>query len=256
MSTQQERAAQFHQLHVKGEPLILFNIWDAGSAQAVARAGAKAIATGSWSVAAANGVADGEALAREVAIANAARIVSAVALPVTIDFEAGYGKTAADVGESIARLLDTGAIGVNIEDRFIDRPGLQSTSDQAARLRAARAAADRAGVNLFINARTDLFLSAPAASHSNDMVSEALARARAYAQAGASGFFVPGLVDEALIERVCRESPLPVNVMMLSSAPTVQRLRTPGVARVSHGPGPYRLMQGLLEKAAKEALGA
>jgi 2-methylisocitrate lyase-like PEP mutase family enzyme len=256
MSTQQDRAAQFHQLHVKGEPVILFNIWDAGSAQAVARAGAKAVATGSWSVAAANGVADGEALARETALENAARIVAAVSLPVTIDFEAGYGKTADEVGESVARLLDTGAIGINIEDRFIDRPGLQSVSDQAARLRAARAAADRAGVNLFINARTDIFLNAPAASHSNDMVSEAIARAHAYAQAGASGFFVPGLVDETLIERVCRESPLPVNIMMMNSAPPVQRLRTLGVMRISHGPGPYRMMLRWLEEATKETLAA
>jgi 2-methylisocitrate lyase-like PEP mutase family enzyme len=256
MSIQQERAAQFHQLHVKGEPVILFNVWDAGSAQAVARAGAKAIATGSWSVAAAHGMADGEALARDEAIANAARIVAAVSVPVTIDFEAGYGKTADEVGESVARLLDTGAIGINIEDRFIDRSGLQSVSDQAARLHAARAAADRTGVNLFINARTDIFLNAPAAAHSNDLMNEAISRAHAYAQAGASGFFVPGLIDEALIERVCRESPLPVNIMMMSTAPSEQRLRALGVARISHGPGPYRMTQRWLEEAAKEVLGA
>jgi len=255
MPTQSERAMQFHQLHVKGHPLILFNAWDAGSAQAVARGGAKAIATGSWSVAAAHGVADGEDLPLDVVIANAARIAGAVDLPVTIDFEAGYGKSPGEVGESIARLIGTGAIGVNIEDRFIGKPGLQSPLDQAARLSAARRAADAAAVLLFINARTDIFLNASAAEHNDAMVDDALARAKIYADAGASGFFVPGLINEALLERVCRDSPLPVNVMMFSGAPSPKRLGELGVARISHGPGPYRAMVKWLEAAAREIYG-
>jgi methylisocitrate lyase len=256
MPTQAERATQFHQLHVKGNPLVLFNAWDAGSAQAVARGGAQAIATGSWSVAAAHGVADGEDLPLDVAIANAARIVAAVDLPVTIDFEAGYGKTPAEVGESIAQLIATGAIGVNIEDRFIGKPGLQTPLDQAARLSAARRAADAAGVPLFINARTDIFLNAPADEHSEAMVGDALARAKIYAEAGSSGFFVPGLISEMLLERVCRDCPLPVNVMMFSGAPSPKRLGELGVARISHGPGPYRAMVKWLEAAAREVYSA
>lgn len=250
--TQVERAQQFHRLHVKGDPVILFNAWDAGSAQAVARGGAKALATGSWSVAAANGVADGEDLPLDAVIANASRIAGAVELPVTIDFEAGYGKTPAEVGESIARLIATGAIGVNIEDRFIGKPGLQTPLDQAARLSAARRAADAAGVPLFINARTDIFLNAPASEHSETMVDDALARAKIYADAGSSGFFVPGLINEALLERVCRECSLPVNVMMFSGAPSPKRLGELGVARISHGPGPYRAMVKWLEAEARE----
>ena len=256
MSAQVERAKQFHQLHIKGNPLVLFNAWDAGSAQAVARGGAKAIATGSWSVAAAHGVADGEDLPLDVVIANAARIVAAVDLPVTIDFEAGYGSTPADVGESVARLLATGAIGVNIEDRFIGKPGLQAPLDQAARLSAARRAADASGVPLFINARTDIFLNAPASEHSEAMVDDALARAKIYADAGGSGFFVPGLIDETLLARVCRDCPLPVNVMMFSDAPSPNRLAELGVARISHGPGPYRAMVKWLEGEAKEIYSA
>lgn len=249
---QAERAQLFHRLHVRGDPLVLFNAWDAGSAQAVARGGARAIATGSWSVAAAHGVADGEDLPLDAVIANAARIAGAVDLPVTIDFEAGYGKTPAEVGESIARLLASGAIGVNIEDRFIGKPGLQTPADQTVRLAAARAAAERAGVPLFINARTDIFLNAPAAEHSDAMVDDALARVKIYADAGSSGFFVPGLINEILLERVCRDSPLPVNVMMFSGAPSARRLAELGVARISHGPGPYRAMVKWLEAAARD----
>lgn len=249
---QADRARHFHQLHVKGKPLVLFNIWDAGSAMAVVRAGAPAIATGSWSVAAAHGVADGEALPLEAVLANATRIANAVDVPVTIDFEAGYGSTPERVGASVTQLLATGAIGCNIEDRFIDRDGLQTPEDQSKRLAAARAAADAANVPLFINARTDIFLNAPAASHSATMVDEAIARSNAYAAAGASGFFVPGLVDEKLLERVCKECPLPVNVMMFAAAPSAARCAELGVARISHGPGPYRVMAKWLEAAARE----
>lgn len=250
-----ERAKIFQRLHVPGKPLVLFNVWDAGSAIAVAKAGAPAIATGSWSVAAAHGVDDGEALALSDVLANAARIARAVEVPVTIDFEAGYGATPEEVGASVAALLATGAIGVNIEDRFIDREGLQSITAQAARLAAARSAADAVGVPLFINARTDIFLNAPAASHTAAMVDDAITRAHAYADAGASGFFVPGLVDETLLERVCRESPLPVNVMMFAAAPNAARCAELGVARISHGPGPYRAMAKWLEGAAREVYG-
>jgi 2-methylisocitrate lyase-like PEP mutase family enzyme len=249
--SQAERATHFHQLHVPGKPVVLYNVWDAGSAIAVAKAGAPAIATGSWSVAAAHGVEDGEALPLDAVLTNASRIVRAVDIPVTIDFEAGYGATPEDVGASVAALLATGAIGVNIEDRFIGRDGLQTPADQAKRLEAARSEADKAGVRLFINARTDIFLNAPAATHSPAMVDEAIARSHAYAAAGASGFFVPGLVDEALLARVCRESPLPVNLMMFAAAPSAARCAELGVARISHGPGPYRAFARWLEESAR-----
>ena len=250
-----EHANSFERLHVPGKPLVLFNVWDAGSATAVATAGAPAIATGSWSVAAAHGVEDGEALAIGDVLANATRIVRAVNVPVTIDFEAGYGATPDDVGTAVAALLATGAIGVNIEDRFIGRKGLQSITDQATRLAAARLAADAAGVPLFINARTDVFLNTPAASHSAAMVDEAITRSHVYAEAGARGFFVPGLVDEVLLERVCRECPLPVNVMMFAAAPSAARCAELGVARISHGPGPYRAMAKWLKGAARDVYG-
>lgn len=245
-----ELATRFHRLHVPGEPLVLFNVWDAGSARAVAKAGAPAIATGSWSVAAAHGVEDGEALPLDAVLANATRIARAVDVPVTIDFEAGYGQTPDEVGRSVASLIATGAIGANIEDRFIDRDGLRAPAFQALRIAAARQAAERLTVPFFINARTDIFLNAPAVAHTSAMATDALERARAYADAGASGFFVPGLVDERLLERICRECPLPVNLMMFDAAPPAARCAELGVARISHGPGPYRAMVRWLETAA------
>ncbi|RYD88515.1 MAG: isocitrate lyase/phosphoenolpyruvate mutase family protein, partial [Sphingomonadales bacterium] len=145
----------FAALHVPGAPLILYNAWDAGSAQAVAAAGARAIATGSWGVAKAYGFEDGEALPLELALANAARIVASVDLPVTIDFEGGYAEDAGGVGANMARLAETGAVGCNIEDRLAGNEGVYPVAVQAARIAAAVKATPP---GFFVNARTDLFI--------------------------------------------------------------------------------------------------
>jgi 2-methylisocitrate lyase-like PEP mutase family enzyme len=251
-SSAAQGAELLHSLHVAGRPLVLFNAWDAGSARVIAEAGARAIATGSWSVAAAHGFGDGQQMPRALALENLRRIVASVALPVTIDLEAGYGDAAEAVAESITHAIAAGAAGCNLEDQVIGGDGLYAIEQQATRLRAAREAASRASVNLFLNARTDLFLRAAPAQHAS-LLDAALERARAYRDAGASGLFVPGLVDEQAIERICRESPLPVNIMVLPSTPPAKRLAELGVARISHGPGPYRLAMQALSEAAKAA---
>ncbi|MGZ8353042.1 MAG: isocitrate lyase/phosphoenolpyruvate mutase family protein, partial [Allosphingosinicella sp.] len=155
MSEQGDKARTFAALHRPGDPVILYNAWDAGSAQAVAEAGAKAIATGSASVAAAYGFQDAEALPLELALANAGRVVKAVKLPVSIDFEGAYGAEPEAVAANMKRLADTGAIGCNFEDQAIGGEGLHPLEAQAGRIRAARAAV---GPDFFINARTDIFL--------------------------------------------------------------------------------------------------
>jgi methylisocitrate lyase len=253
-AAQQDAARRFQALHVPGTPLVLFNAWDAGSARAVADAGAKAIATGSWSVAAANGFADGENLSLEFAMENLRRIVGSVALPVTIDLESGYGDTPAAVGATVAAALEAGAIGCNLEDSFPADGSLRDVADQVARLVAARRAADDAGIAMYLNARTDVFFQKPAAAHDMAMVDAALECARAYADAGASGLFVPGVVAENLIARIAEASPLPVNIMAMLGVPGRKRLAELGVARISHGPGPYRGAMQWLTEAAKAAM--
>ncbi|MFN2387441.1 MAG: isocitrate lyase/phosphoenolpyruvate mutase family protein [Thermoanaerobaculia bacterium] len=254
MTLQGERARLFQSLHVPGAPVVLFNVWDAGSARAVARAGARAMATGSWSVAAAHGYEDGEKLPLELALANLERIVAAVDLPVTIDLESGYGQSPEAVGEAAKRAIASGAVGFNLEDRVIGAKGLYSAEDQAARIRAARAAADQAGISAFVNARTDVFLKSDPVTPQAEHAEEALRRAEVYAHAGASGLFVPGLVREELIAAICKGSPLPVNVMVHPASPSGKRLAEIGVARISHGPGPYRQALHAIEEAAREAL--
>jgi 2-methylisocitrate lyase-like PEP mutase family enzyme len=248
MATSSEKARAFAALHRPGDPVILYNVWDAGSARAVAEAGAKAIATGSASVAAAYGFEDAEALPLDLALANAARVAGAVELPVTIDFEGAYAVEPEAAAANIRRLAATGAIGCNFEDQVIGGEGLHPIDAQAARIRAAREAV---GPDFFINARTDLFLKTRAATHAPAAIEEAIARARAYAEAGASGFFVPGLVDLGQLAEICAASPLPVNFMAFPGAPEARDVATAGVARISHGPFPYKLAMKALKDAAE-----
>jgi 2-methylisocitrate lyase-like PEP mutase family enzyme len=253
--SQQDKAKAFRALHVAGDPLILFNVWDAGSAAAVAKGGAKAIATGSWSIAAANGFADGEKMDPEISFAAIGRIAAASELPVTADLESGYGEAPGDVGRAVARALAAGVVGCNLEDSFPANPAdnsLREIAAQAERYAAARQAATDAGIDLFLNARTDVFFQRPAPDHDAGMVDAALERARAYADAGADGLFVPGLIDLALIARLVAASPLPVNIMRTGAEPSIAALAAAGVARVSHGPAPYLLAMAALERAARE----
>lgn len=242
--------SDFVALHRPGTPLILFNVWDAGTAKVVAEAGASAVATGSQSVAEAFGFADGEALPIDLALANAARIVGAVDLPVTVDFEGGYANHPDSVAQNAARLAQTGAVGCNFEDQVIGGSGLHPIDYQAKRIAAVR---EGAGTQLFVNARTDIFLKKMGEPHDDSMVDAAIDRAAAYADAGADGLFVPGMADIRQIARLCAAVSLPVNVMAFPGAPNARALAGAGVARISHGPFPYRAAMAAFAQAAWEA---
>ena len=256
MTTQKEKAELFNSLHIKGSPVILFNVWDAGSARTIEQVGAKAIATGSWSVAAAQGFDDGEKIPIDLVFANLERIVSSVSVPVTLDFEGGYATNVAALKENIRNLIAAGGIGLNFEDRIVGGDGLHSIEDQSTRIEAIRDAAETAGVPLFINARSDVFLQTYPAQHNETELQQALERAEAYAKAGASGFFAPGLRDPDLIRKLCDDSPLPVNILVLPDTPPTNTMAELGVARISYGASPYRLMMAALKEAGEKALGA
>ncbi|MBT1156623.1 isocitrate lyase/phosphoenolpyruvate mutase family protein [Aminobacter anthyllidis] len=253
MTSQIDKAKAFHALHVKGNPVVLYNAWDPGSAAIIAKAGAKAIATGSWPVAAAFGFADGEKIPLDVALDNIRRIVATVDLPVTMDLESGYGVEPAKVAKTVSRALEAGAIGFNFEDQVVGGSGLHDVAFQAERIAAAAEAVKASGIPAFINARTDIFLKAKPDEHSDDLVDAAIERAQAYAKAGAHGFFAPGLGDEALIGRLCKEVELPVNIIALAHVPPKAKLAELGVARISYGPVPYRQMAEWLEAKARAA---
>jgi 2-methylisocitrate lyase-like PEP mutase family enzyme len=249
------RATRFAELHVKGDPLLLYNAWDAGSARAILDAGAPAIATSSWSVAEAHGYRDGEEIPAQLAEQVIARIAATVDAPVSADIEGGYsGDDDAQLADRVGRLLECGVVGINFEDRVVKGAGLYDVGRQAARILAIRRAAEQKSVDLFINARTDLFFGQGADPASS--IGEAIDRSKAYADAGASGYFIPGLQDEALIGRVCDGSVLPVNVMVMDGVPSPARLGELGVARISWGPIPYIDAMATLQRGVRTALAA
>lgn len=236
--SQAEKANHFAALHKKNDPVVLYNIWDAGGAKTLAKAGAQAVATGSWSVAAAHGFTDGEAIPLDFVVMIVERICTTVDVPVTVDFEGGYAVDADDLAQNVRRIIGAGAIGINFEDRVVQGAGLHPVATQVERIKAIRAVAEAEGVPLFINARTDLFLGTDPETH-RDRVSEAKERQVAYAAAGASGFFIPGLTDTALITEIVEAASLPVNVMMGGAFKTIEQLAGLGVSRASFGPIPF-----------------
>ena len=239
-----DQVAKFRALHVPGDPLVLFNIWDAGSAKAVDKAGAKAIATGSYGVAEAQGFADGEAFSIEDALRNLERIISVTDLPVTIDFESGYGATAAEVAKSVARARAAGAAGINMEDRMPGESALVPLTDAAERVAAA------ASTGLFVNARCDVYRGVKPEDYGQHLIDGVLERAEAYAAAGAGGLFVPFLGDHPTILAICAASPLPVNVLWGPGRGTTAELAALGVARISYGHGPWAAAMNWLGQQA------
>jgi 2-methylisocitrate lyase-like PEP mutase family enzyme len=251
MTAQADKASRFRRFHVPGDPLVLCNVWDAGSAVAVERAGARAIATSSWSVAAAQGYNDGEHMPFDEMLAIAGRIVRNTDLPVTVDFESGYAVDASRIAENASRLLEVGVIGFNLEDQIIDDTGLHGIAEQCARLGVVRQAAEDFGVPAFLNARTDVFLKASPDADASVLLDETLARGAAYREAGANGFFVPGLTDPALIKAICGALPIPVNIMLGQAQADLAPFAKLGVARISLGPAPYIGLMADLERAAR-----
>lgn len=251
MTSQADKESRFRRLHVPGDPLVLCNVWDAGSAAAVERAGSKAIATSSWSVAAAQGYSDGEKMPFDDILAIAGRIVRNTDLPVTVDFESGYAVDASRIAENAGRLLEAGVIGFNIEDQIIDDVGLYRTAEQCARLGTVRRTAEDLGVPVFLNARTDVFLKASPDADPAVLLDDALARGAAYHEGGADGFFVPGLVDPVLIKAICDGLPIPVNIMLGQAPADLALFAKLGVARISLGPAPYIGVMTDLERAAR-----
>lgn len=239
------KTEQFRALHIPGKPLVLCNIWDAGSARVVAEAGAKAIATGSYGVAEANGFGDGETLPLDIALENLRRILSVTDLPVTIDMEAGYGDTPAEVAVSVGEAFAVGAAGINMEDRM---PGETELLPVEAASRADRSSSRGTGIH--VNARTDVYRGVDPADYTPGMIDAVLHRATAYAEAGAGSLFVPFLGDHATIRTICDASPLPVNILWAPGRGSTAELADLGVARISYGHQPW---SWAMEKLAADA---
>ncbi|WP_042367301.1 isocitrate lyase/phosphoenolpyruvate mutase family protein [Streptacidiphilus neutrinimicus] len=241
------KARHFHSLHQPGRPLVLPNAWDVASARIVEAAGAAAVATTSAGLAWSLGAADGGRLTREAGVAAAARIVQAVSVPVTADIERGYAEDPPGLAETIRAVVEAGVVGVNIED------SLGPVDENAARIAAAREAAEALGMPLFINARIDTHrLPAEQRGRHHE---ETVARAAAYAAAGASGVFVFGALSAEAVAALAKEVTLPLNVTVAADTLPVPALAAAGAARISAGASIAEAAYALTDKAAREILG-
>jgi 2-methylisocitrate lyase-like PEP mutase family enzyme len=237
-------AARLRDLHRPGHPVVLPNVWDAGSARIVAAAGFAAVATSSAAVAESLGYADGEAAPVEEVLDAVARIARAVPVPVTADIERGYGLPPAQLVE---RLAASGAVGCNIEDSQPSTRALVDAHEQADFLGAVRESARAAGIDLVINARIDVFLddafldgAGVGADSTTARLDEAIRRARLYVSAGADCVYPIRMRSAADIRAIVDETGARVNILGGSDAPAVTELAALGVARVSFGAGLYR----------------
>ncbi len=248
------KAETLRALHVPGRPLLLVNAWDAASAAVIARAGAHAIATTSAGAANALGYADGQHLTRGAMLSVVETIAGAVDLPVTADMEAGYGDTPEDAAATARGVLESGAVGLNLEDTWDDgTEPLLPIERFVAKIAAVRAIAAEAGVPLVLNARTDVFIGA--VGEPATRLDRAVERGRAYLDAGADCVFVPAVTDPGEVAALVDGIGGPVSVLAGPGSPTVAELAALGVARISVGSGPYRAALALARRIAEEAYG-
>lgn len=242
----QSQADRFHALHTGSDVLVLPNAWDAASAALMEDAGASAVATSSAAVAWARGYADGDALPVAALIDVVAGISRTISVPLTADIEGGYTDDLSELADTVKAVIGAGAVGINLED------GRRNPELHARKIATARAAADQAGVNLFINARTDVYLAGLAEGEA--ALNETLRRAALYAEAGASGFFVPLPIDEAVLSTLAAGIALPLNAMGRPGLPSAKRLGELGVRRLSSATGPFNAAYGAMLAATKTFL--
>ena len=243
------KADLLRRLHVDGPMLVLPNAWDAGSATIFRESGFKALATTSAGIAFSLGYPDGERISRDEMLAAVSRITRRIDVPITADMEAGYGIDPGSVAETVRRVIDAGAVGMNLEDR-LEGKHLIDFSLAVARVAAARAAADQAGVSIVINARTDAF-EAPELARAQ-RYDEAVRRGNAFRAAGADSVFVPFVGDRDTIERLVKAIHAPLNILGTPNAPTLKELAALGVRRVTFGSAPMRATLGLIRRMARE----
>ena len=241
-------AATFRRLHAETQLLRLANAWDVASARLIESVGAPAIATTSAGVAWALGFPDGNRLPIQRLADLAANIVRLIRIPLSVDFEAGFSDSPTIVGENVKLLLDAGVVGINVEDGGNTPDLLVAKIEQIKRCAAAH------GTDLFVNARTDVYLQGLVPEENR--LEDTIARGRRYQQAGADGFFVPALTEPFQIRRIVAEVDLPLNVMVWPGQGAAEALGKLGVRRLSAGSAISQVLWAHAEVLAREFLTA
>jgi 2-methylisocitrate lyase-like PEP mutase family enzyme len=246
-----QKANSLRALHHTGKVLLLPNVWDVASARTIEEAGFPAIATTSAGIAFSLGYPDGQKISRQEMLAHVARIARAVKVAVTADVEAGYGELPEDAAETTRQVIAAGAVGMNFEDGTDDpQHPLIDLPLQLERIRAIREVAEKSGVPIVLNARTDVYLAQVGPPETR--YDHALRRLQAYRDAGADCVFLPGLRDPETIKQFVKDVQCPLNILAGPGSLSITELGKLGVARVSLGSAPMRATLGLLRRIADE----
>jgi 2-methylisocitrate lyase-like PEP mutase family enzyme len=246
MNTQADKARRFLALHRAGEPLLMPNPWDLGSAKLLASLGFEALATTSSGFAATLGRNDGS-VSRDEALVHAAVIVAATDLPVSADLENAFADELAGVAETVGLAIEVGLAGASVEDftRRDDAP-IYDSRLAAERVAAAAEAAHAGPGRLVLTARAENYL------HGHHDLADTIARLQAYQEAGADVLYAPGLRRLEDIRQLIREVDRPVNVLALDGVPPVAELAAAGVSRISVGGSFAFAALGAMVSAATE----
>jgi 2-methylisocitrate lyase-like PEP mutase family enzyme len=253
--SQKERADLFLRLHHDKEILVLLNSWDPGSSRLIEASGYKAIATTSMGISASLGYPDRQTIPFNEMVEAVGRITGKVSLPVTMDFEGGFGRNIKEIVDCTERIIRTGIVGINIEDSHDLNPVLLDSDEFCERISAIRSLSLSMGFHLVINARTDVFLAAYGAPENR--LAEAVRRGNKYKEAGADCIFIPDVQEHAIISALVREIRAPVNILVNPTnsnglPPAISELKKLGVARVSVGSSLMKATLSLIRKIAVE----
>jgi 2-methylisocitrate lyase-like PEP mutase family enzyme len=256
--SQLEKAELFLRMHHGPDILVLANSWDVGSSRLIEACGYKAIATTSMGMAASLGHPDAQVMQLEEMLPVVSAIVDAVQVPVTADVEAGYGDTTDEVVSSVRAMIDTGIVGINVEDSVALSPALTDEREFSERMAAIRELSDALGLHLVINARTDAFYTSFGSTE--EKLAESIRRGNSYAEAGADCVFVQPVWERELIATLVKEIDAPINILANpgiggGTPPSVGELQQLGVARVSLGSGLMKATLALMKKVADELAG-
>lgn len=257
-NTQKEKAEMFLKFHHEKEMLILLNSWDIGSSKLIEACGYKAIATTSMGIAASLGYPDCQIIQLSEMLQVITGIVNGVHAPVSVDIEAGYGNNLNEILESVKKFIDTGIVGINIEDSIELSPNLIDELEFCERISAIRALSDSLGFHLVINARTDSFYTTSGSQQ--EKLAESIKRGNKYREAGADCIFVQPVWDKETISTLVKEINAPVNILANPGIgagvlpPSVRELQDLGVARLSLGSSMMKATLALIKKVADELL--
>jgi 2-methylisocitrate lyase-like PEP mutase family enzyme len=248
---QREKAEEFRSLHYAKKILVLPNAWDVPSARVFEDAGFPAIATSSAALAISVGYPDGEKIRKEELFSVVKKIAGVLSVPLSVDIESGFGASIDSLTDTIRRVIEAGAVGINIEDiSDFEKKTLLPVEKQVERIRAVRTASDSLGIPLLMNARTDAYRFGTGDERAR--LDAAIRRERAYEAAGADCLYPIGLTDRESILTFVKAVNKPMNIMARKGTPTITELQEMGVKRLSLGPGPMYATMGLLRKIAQE----